>query len=76
MFLLFVKVYGWEAEEGVEKAREQIATLINADKREIIFTSGATESNNLGIKGVAEFYKNRRNHIIALQTVFLKLFFY
>ena len=60
--------YGWEAEEGVEKARGQVAKLIGADEKEVIFTSGATESNNLAIKGVAEFYKDRRNHIITTVT--------
>ena len=60
--------YGWEAEEGVEKARGQIAKLIGADEKEVIFTSGATESNNLAIKGVAEFYKDRRNHIVTTVT--------
>jgi cysteine desulfurase len=60
--------YGWEAEEGVEKARAQIARLIGADEKEVIYTSGATESNNLAIKGVAEFYKDRRNHIVTTVT--------
>ncbi len=60
--------YGWEAEEGVEKARAQVAKLIGADEKEVIFTSGATESNNLAIKGVAEFYKDRRNHIVTTVT--------
>ena len=60
--------YGWEAEEGVETARRQVAELINADEREIVFTSGATESNNLAIAGVARFYKDRRNHIVTLVT--------
>src|SRR5260221_9560691 len=60
--------YGWEAEEGVEKARAQIAKLIGADEKEVIYTSGATESNNLAIKGVAEFYKDRRNHIVTTVT--------
>src|SRR5260370_8168720 len=55
--------YGWEAEEGVEKARAQVAKLIGADEKEVIFTSGATESNNLAIRGVAEFYKDRKNHV-------------
>jgi cysteine desulfurase len=60
--------YGWEAEEGQEKARVQVAKLIGADEKEVIFTSGATESNNLAIKGVAEFYKDRRNHIVTTVT--------
>ena len=60
--------YGWEAEEGVEKARGQIAKLIGADEKEVIFTSGATESNNLAIRGVAEFYKDRKNHIVTTVT--------
>jgi cysteine desulfurase len=60
--------YGWEAEEGVEKARGQVARLIGADEKEVIFTSGATESNNLAIRGVAEFYKDRRNHIVTTVT--------
>lgn len=60
--------YGWEAEEGTEKARAQVAKLIGADEKEVIFTSGATESNNLAIRGVAEFYKDRKNHIITTVT--------
>jgi cysteine desulfurase len=60
--------YGWEAEEGVEKARGQLAKLIGADDKEVIFTSGATESNNLAIRGVAEFYKDRKNHIVTTVT--------
>jgi cysteine desulfurase len=61
-------LYGWEAEEAVEIARAQVAKLIGADPREIIFTSGATESNNLGIKGVSRFYKDKKNHIITVAT--------
>ncbi|MBL8697676.1 MAG: IscS subfamily cysteine desulfurase [Alphaproteobacteria bacterium] len=60
--------HGWEAEEAVETARRQVAEVINADEREIVFTSGATESNNLAIAGVARFYKDKRNHIVTLVT--------
>uniref|UniRef100_A0A0B7ARB3 cysteine desulfurase n=1 Tax=Arion vulgaris TaxID=1028688 RepID=A0A0B7ARB3_9EUPU len=60
--------YGWESEAAVEKARKQVADIIGADPREIIFTSGATESNNIGIKGVARFYKGKKKHVITTQT--------
>lgn len=60
--------YGWQAEEAVDTAREQIADLLNADPREIIFTSGATESDNLAIKGVAHFYDKKGKHIITSKT--------
>ena len=60
--------FGWESEEAVEKAREQIAGIVQADPREIIFTSGATESNNLALKGVMRFHKEKKNHLITLVT--------
>uniref|UniRef100_A0A8D0H873 Cysteine desulfurase n=1 Tax=Sphenodon punctatus TaxID=8508 RepID=A0A8D0H873_SPHPU len=60
--------YGWESESAMERARQQVSSLIGADPREIVFTSGATESNNLAIKGVARFYKSRKKHIITTQT--------
>ncbi|WP_199917231.1 IscS subfamily cysteine desulfurase [Parazoarcus communis] len=60
--------YGWSAEKAVEDAREQVAALVGADSKEIIWTSGATESNNLAIKGAAHFYKGKGKHIITLKT--------
>lgn len=60
--------FGWIAEEKMEIARKQIASVINADEKEIIFTSGATESNNMALRGLAEFYGEEKNHIITLET--------
>jgi len=60
--------WGWEAEKAVERAREQVAELINADPREIIWTSGATESDNLALKGAAQFYKTRGKHLVTVKT--------
>ena len=60
--------YGWDSEKLIDEARQNVANLINADKREIIWTSGATESDNLAIKGAAHFYKDRGNHLITLST--------
>ncbi len=61
-------MYGWAAEKAVEEAREEVARLVNADAREIVWTSGATESNNLAIKGAAQFYKTKGKHIITVKT--------
>ena len=60
--------FGWEAEKGVEEARGHVAALINADPREIVWTSGATEGNNLAVKGAAQFYKTKGRHIITQKT--------
>jgi cysteine desulfurase len=60
--------WGWEAEEAVEKAREHVALLVGADPREIVWTSGATESDNLALKGAAHFYKTRGKHLITVKT--------
>ncbi|KAL2750621.1 hypothetical protein V1477_001191 [Vespula maculifrons] len=61
-------MYGWETEAAIEHARKQVADLIGADKKEIVFTSGATECNNIAVKGVARFYKSRKNHVVTTQT--------
>lgn len=61
-------LYGWESDAAVEKAREQVADLIGANPKEIIFTSGATESNNVSIKGVMHFYRDKKKHVITTQT--------
>lgn len=61
-------LYGWESDDAVEKAREQIAALIGATPKEIIFTSGATESNNISVKGVMHFYRDKKKHVITTQT--------
>lgn len=61
-------MYGWTAEKAVEEAREQVAALVNADSREIVWTSGATEGNNLALKGAAHFYKTKGKHIITVKT--------
>ncbi|KAL0343445.1 UNVERIFIED_CONTAM: Cysteine desulfurase, mitochondrial [Sesamum angustifolium] len=61
-------LYGWESEQAVESARAQVSALINASPKEIIFTSGATESNNISIKGVMHFYKDKKRHVITTQT--------
>jgi cysteine desulfurase len=60
--------YGWQAEAAVDKARQQVADLVGADTKEIVWTSGATESNNLALKGIAHFYEKRGKHIITLKT--------
>ncbi len=60
--------FGWTAEQAVEQAREQVATLVNADPREIVWTSGATESINLALKGVAHFYKDKGRHLVTVKT--------
>ena len=61
--------YGWEAESAVDEARQHVASLIGAGEKDIVFTSGATESNNMLIKGIARFHQGKRRHIITTQTV-------
>ncbi|XP_043691165.1 cysteine desulfurase, mitochondrial-like [Telopea speciosissima] len=61
-------LYGWESDLAVEKARAQVAALINASPKEIVFTSGATESNNISVKGIMHFYKDKKRHVITTQT--------
>src|SRR5450432_1992855 len=60
--------YGWEAEEAVENARAEVAKLVNADAKEIVWTSGATESDNLAIKGAAHFYRTKGKHLVTVKT--------
>ncbi|TXT20954.1 MAG: cysteine desulfurase, partial [Gallionellaceae bacterium] len=60
--------YGWVAEEAVERARGQVAALVNADPKEIVWTSGATESNNLALKGAANFYQGKGKHVVTVMT--------
>jgi len=60
--------FGWETEQAIEDAREHVARLIGASAKEVVFTSGATESNNLALKGVAHFYREKKDHIITCQT--------
>ena len=60
--------YGWEAEQAVENARTQVARLLNADAKEIVWTSGATESNNLALKGAAQFYRGKGKHLVTIRT--------
>src|SRR5829696_5846674 len=60
--------FGWTAEKAVDQAREQVAALVNCDPRELIWTSGATESINLALKGVARFYKDKGRHLVTVKT--------
>ena len=61
-------LFGWESESAVEAARRQVASLIGADEKEIVFTSGATEANNMALKGIPNFYREKKRHIITTQT--------
>ena len=61
-------VFGWDADKAVEEARAHVAALVNADPKEIVWTSGATESNNLAIKGAARFYQGKGKHLITVKT--------
>ncbi|KAJ6288174.1 hypothetical protein OIU76_024207 [Salix suchowensis] len=61
-------LYGWESDQAVETARSQVADLIGASPKEIVFTSGATESNNISVKGVMKFYKEKKKHVVTTQT--------
>eukprot|EP00854_Cymbomonas_tetramitiformis_P006140 gene6140-7365_t len=61
-------LYGWEVEDAIEIARKEVADLIGSNPKEVIFTSGATESNNIAIKGIANFYKSKKRHLITTQT--------
>ena len=61
-------LYGWESDQAVEAARAQVSALINASPKEIIFTSGATESNNISVKGVLHFYRDKKRHVSTTQT--------
>lgn len=61
--------YGWEAESAVDEARQHVADLIGAGAKDVVFTSGATESNNMLVKGIAKFHQGKRKHVITTQTV-------
>ena len=61
-------LFGWESEAAVEAARQQVASLIGADAKEIVFTSGATEANNMAVKGIPHFYREKKRHVVTTQT--------